>query len=893
MRKIFCFILVIASYLIFSFSASYAQCPSSITISSVSVTPATCPSNGSAVVNNNASANNEVLYRIISGPTGYQTTPQSSNTFNALKPGAYTVEAYCGSVTDTEDFTIANQYTAPTISSSVTACTDYTTGGAITVTGGGSSTPLQYGILQSTNAAADDALFTYQATNVFNTLTFGTYQLRVKDACNNYVTQTVILQPSIPPATISFLEIGIRSCDTWIVFANLKNSTGQNLTANAGDYKLELWESTTQICPVTTPPSTTPTISYPTTNTPSGALELPISSTTRSYFYRLTTKCGEIRTGCQNLTDPRNFIPIMFPGCPISTNDIRISGKYTLPINFNIIGYDAGNNQISNQTFNITFRDAVGITAAHHYTYTATDACGKVFTGNLIGPGSASASVYSYTPTNCTNVLGSGQVTINVNNIPGWTNMTPSDMKLVNSSSGAVYTPYLVGPSYISYLNVPPGNYVLKLTSGSGAGACVTEIPLTVSGNGLTYQLTADAVLQCGGGGTITANVSTNATNAAITYRLKNLAGNVISSNTTGSFVNVSAGTYTIEAVMPNSCGGAAYAASKQITISPDGSEPIVVRKLGVICDGSTSGFASFKMNGAAPYKLEMKLASDPNYTLVTTNMPNEYIKEGLSPNLVYDFRFTDNCGKTTTTQVSIESLTTIAKLTTMSPCVNQPYTLSVEQLPGASYAWTFNGGGVISSSPDLYFPSYSANNNGTYVCTVSYDGCTSRQVTYVVNSTYCGSPLPVAFGNIEAYIKSGILHVNWATLHELDNRMYEIELSRDGNNFKRIGTLQSKALNGDSSVKLDYNFKMPLSTATNLLGVGLLALLASIGVRNRRMKLFLLGLFVASLATGVSCNKEKDEVISQKGTAYYIRIVIVDNDGNKAYSKILKVTEE
>ena len=155
---------------------SFAQCPTSININSVSTTQASCPSAGSAVINSNAGSN--AVYQLISGPVtgGYQTTAQVSNTFTSLPAGDYTVEVRCnpGSGVATADFTITSNYTPIVMSAAVSdVCGNYQTGGTITVSASGGSGTLLYGILKSDNANAPDADFAYGNANIFNLTEFG------------------------------------------------------------------------------------------------------------------------------------------------------------------------------------------------------------------------------------------------------------------------------------------------------------------------------------------------------------------------------------------------------------------------------------------------------------------------------------------------------------------------------------------------------------------------------------------------------------------------------------------------------------------------------------------------------------------------------------------------
>lgn len=72
--------------------------------------------------------------------------------------------------------------------------------------------------------------------------------------------------------------------------------------------------------------------------------------------------------------------------------------------------------------------------------------------------------------------------------------------------------------------------------------------------------------------------------------------------------------------------------------------------------------------------------------------------------------------------------------------------------------------------------------------------------------SVYFGSPvlLPVSLLSFEGYHEKGVNILKWQTANEKDNSHFEIETSKDGNNFYQIGKVNSK---GNSASVQDYNF--------------------------------------------------------------------------------------
>ncbi len=69
------------------------------------------------------------------------------------------------------------------------------------------------------------------------------------------------------------------------------------------------------------------------------------------------------------------------------------------------------------------------------------------------------------------------------------------------------------------------------------------------------------------------------------------------------------------------------------------------------------------------------------------------------------------------------------------------------------------------------------------------------------------GSGLPVAYTHFEAKKESNDVMLSWGTATENNNLGFDIERSTDGKSFLKIGHRQSKAVNGNSSTKLEYTF--------------------------------------------------------------------------------------
>lgn len=905
MKKLLFLLLCISNFAIHAIS----QCPSNL---SASVTPADCPTSGTITILPAPGADVTATYRITSGPSGggYQTTEQTSNTFSGLPAGNYTILVKCGGNSESISANVANNYTPINSSVVVTnVCTIGETGGVITVNATGGSGTLSYAILKTNNANTPDNQFSYSSSNVFDVSEFGTYQVRVKDACNNFITNSVQILESEPRVNLtggSFVNLCSGTRRTF----SLRNDNNTNVNVTGKNYQLEVWHNSgSNTCGGS--PSGQPTTIQTLTGT-SVTLDFPSGIT--SAFWRVTSPCGVVKEGCIS-SIPQQFnltATVKIQGCANGDNYFGFEPNTTLyPFSVLVNVYDANNNLVGNTTqSNITNTNGMRFLVQNgfRYTYTITDGCGRAITGERLTSAAATATVVSLASANCPNT-NPVNFSVRLNNyFPNITAVPLADMTITNNATNAVYTATGITNTYnrgdIRFTNVEPGIYTLRINVPSNAGDCdMTLQNIVVNGASIpvTRTLTAGgSVTQlCGGTGTINAtSIGTLQAVSTITYALRRTGQTaILATNTTGLFQNLPSGDYTVTVSGTYSrCGNETLESAKNFTITPSGSGPVIRRKLGVTCDNGTTGVATLLMAGASPFRIEMKRSSegDDQYQLLSEDGQNEYVKSGLEPNITYDFRIMDQCGITTTTQVVVQPIANITRITTLNPCVGENYTLAVEEIAGAEYEWSYNGA-IIGNGHELSFTPYQTGNDGEYVVTVKIGTCITREVRITTNSKNCGQPLSVTFGTFNAFIKDNILFVNWTSLSEENNALYEIEVSQDGTKFTTIGSRKSLANKGNSSGILEYSFSITLNKAiAGLFGLGFLSLLSLTGISRRKKILWILIPSMIVFISTFSCNKKSNDVINKgKDAKLYVRLAVTDKEGIKSYSKVIRVVVE
>lgn len=149
-------------------------------------------------------------------------------------------------------------------------------------------------------------------------------------------------------------------------------------------------------------------------------------------------------------------------------------------------------------------------------------------------------------------------------------------------------------------------------------------------------------------------------------------------------------------------------------------------------------------------------------------------------------------------------------------------------------------------------------------------------------------NPIPaVNFENLNASVSNGQLAVKWNTLNEKYSDHFDVELSKDSNTYKKIGSVRSKATDNMSASA--YSFNIKVQSAIGMLGfipLGLLLLIFKKAVGKGTKLLAILIILLGYCA----CRKETppNVEVKEKTVKYFIRIVQIDGDGNKFSSPVI-----
>ncbi|MCH5715694.1 hypothetical protein [Niabella hibiscisoli] len=182
---------------------------------------------------------------------------------------------------------------------------------------------------------------------------------------------------------------------------------------------------------------------------------------------------------------------------------------------------------------------------------------------------------------------------------------------------------------------------------------------------------------------------------------------------------------------------------------------------------------------------------------------------------------------------------------------------------------------GVLDGVVTIKGPGNTANNDGLADLTTAYFPATTV--------------LPVTYNTIEARISGNRLIVDWSTLSESNNARFDVEVSADGKKFVNIGSVATKALNGNSDSKIEYSFTKAIDLPVAVMGISLFSLAGILLLVNRKNKLLLSVMMVMGVGlTFASCSKNGDQVDVSGEGKLFVRIVQVDKDGKTSTSKVI-----
>lgn len=752
--------------------------------------------------------------------------------FNGLYYGSYCIEAYdaCYDTTIIQCFTA--HYTIPSVAPTVNItnrdCSSFTAA----ISGQSNLTNPDYCLYD-----ANDVAITCNTTGVFTNLSYGSYCIKVHDAC----TDTLIIRcftEAKPVATLTGYTISGSYCNSFSVHADgsnlfnpkycLYDNAGNVITCNTtgtfdsipyGSYcirAISCGDTTTSICFTGTQP------------VPSIGPNVQISQKKCEVFTASLT-------GQTSLTDPQyclyDYKDSLLVCNTTGVFDSIPYGAYCIKVHNNSACYDTtitrcftqlqavpsinGTMQrLSSNCTTVSFKvNGSNLTNPNYCLYDAANnliSCNTSGTFNNIPYGQYCVTVHdgcvdttmqvcqTFTPITGITLNTSKSCTINKSYL---------DVQFQNSNAPYVIKVYHPNGSIVFATVTSSNPYRVELSS-LPTGTKYKVIGIDNCGNEDSASIIPDANLvskstsvrgKCpssvwlNGSGDILANA---------TYNWYGFTPQIIKKNGSSfnqSFSSVSGGTYTFADLEPaqyivqytqSSCGGKLY---DTVTVTPY-AYPSQGQSAVYQCDNNGFSLSADVQNGVGPFNYEIigSLPESPSIVTPSQSSPVFSINNGTTYSLIR-LRTIDACGNATLSDVSVLPLQNIS-IRASDSCYYSNITLSVDTIKNATYTWykktTPVDSVVIGSALTYNLPFFLPEETGTYICKVNINnGCLTRLSSFNLPGN-CYMVLPTKV-QLKGKRTGSINQLTWSSANENGVIKYIVERKQSSEaQFSPIGTV-------------------------------------------------------------------------------------------------------
>ncbi|MFV0605365.1 MAG: SprB repeat-containing protein [Niabella sp.] len=898
MKKIVILFILLSMYSLASFAQSLSA--------SVSTSPATCPANGSITVS--ASGGTSPYLYSLTGTINRD--PQSSNIFANLPAGTYNAK-----ITDNNNaaytvssITVSSSYA--TMNPTATAVREVCPGsnsGSITLSmpSGQGTAPYSYSI------STDGTNFTTIGNNITSTsYTFqnkapGFYYVRVTDACNAFQTReaTLVAAPTYNLTIGTYVRPS--GCDNMDYY--LKPGIGSNYPHTYYAYKPDGSFTTITV-------TAADLVQIPGTTFIGFKFTLPNPPNFEGTYYTFKYTDACVTNPNSTYVKPTTptlgqyYLNAVNVDCQLSL-EAKIGEGWVYPVTVSLTpngGTALPSQQITDQSTRSTI--FTNLTSGN-YTATFTDYCGNTITKNfnLVPPALGSSIV-----TTCASNIP-GTISIDIYNLEqGW--KTPVTATITNGPT-SYYSPFM-GKTYtatypisaqpminniIRFANMAPGTYTIELNDG-----CNTKtVNYTAVPPGTTYTIPRETVTGCAGSRKLNLTATQTCANSPAVNIRKGTTESVYANGATYTYTkqNVPADLYTlyyysgISNVRTNVLSiptsdiyqGNFLVKKDTITVTDAPTNPQLAGAATASCTDGSIAIKLFPTNQSSQITSYELQNADGQTFGTPQSSPNFTINAYGS----YTFRITDECGNSGVSAVNIAQNPMPVIKFAGNACLGNDINLYVEIPDYATAVWTKPNGSKVQGT-QLNIPNASEADKGQYSVTVTYTvgGCSEVKTSSTMLDNCLA--LPVNWGMFSALIKDGKLIVNWSTLMENNNAHFEIQVSKDGKNFIPIGTVVTKAVDGNSSKEISYEFIQEYSKVAGAFAISIALGLLTFGFNKKKNILKVIAVIVLASGLFVACKRGNDTLnIAEDNAKIWVRIVQIDKDGTQKTSSIVQAIRD
>ncbi len=676
MKKILSFFLLLCLGNTFYVSA---QCPAPVPFSiSITSLGSSCQANGRILVSK-IGGSAPFVYEIIAGPI--LAPPQTPNTFSALPPGNYIVQASdgCGTIL-TANAIVAGSYVTPDLTFVATEVTcSGLMDGSIEAFASDGLPAYEYRVIQL--SSPPDTIGP-QSSSLFTGLEKGNYQIQVFDQCDNFQTRSVTVDTvAYGPWDVYMIPPSKVGCDTFRASINVNGNPSPDL------FPMEYVVYN----------NSNPMVVYKSGVAMSAPVIVDVDGQFQNYTFIATDNCG--RTADIQFSTNHGLGSNLNYTCSDGLIFSMSPNKMLPPIIYEIT---AGPIVAGPQTSNV-FPNLVPGT----YTYQATDACGLTLTkqSTLNEP---KWGINAVMLTNVTCGVGLGRIAFSLSTIGGHPKPNYPVTWTMTSAPSGVMVPhsFVAGASTANLYEYPPGDYEFTTTDACGTTYTAAKSlsgPLELNYSIDTEELCVNGNIVVNGG----YNVTTNQ------YALYDLAGNEIAPfQNSGTFNNYPAAEYEVRIWNGAS---ACLPILDTIELEPY-QQPNLDLLAGIECIDGTAYISGFPEFGVEPYTFELISGPElrgPQSSPIFTGLPLGN----------YDVRMVDDCTNSYINSVDVEPFEPVISGYGPPFCIGDPLSLYVDNVNGATYSWT-GPNGFASTEPTVDLPIVTPQDTGIYSVIITIPGC-------------------------------------------------------------------------------------------------------------------------------------------------------------------------
>lgn len=760
-------------------------------------------------------------------------TCNTDGLFTNLSYGSYCIKVLdaCYDTLITRCF-IAGRPT-PSIASSVTISNENCSSFTATITGQLNLTDPQYCLYD-----VNDILVECNPTGVFNNILYGSYCIKVHDACTD-TTITRCFVATKPASSLTGYIISGTYCNSfgvqisgnnlinpqYCLFDNLGNVIVCNSTGNFdslpyGQYcvkAISCGDTTNSICF-------------------SGSRPVPSLGTGVQIFDKKCNVFSVAVWGRTNLTDPEY--------CLYNSNDSLIAcnstgaftdiayGSYCIKLHNNSVCYDtiitrcftetpdmpAVNSTmeiISSNCSTVSFKiNGTNLTSPTYCLYNSSNVlleCNNSGTFNnysygqycvVVEDGCIDTTItvcQTFTPVRGITLTTSKSCTINTAyvDVQFANNNSPYVVKVYHPNGSLIHANVTSSNPYRIQLGALPTGTQYKIVGIDNCGNkdSATIIPdVNIVSKNTSVRGKCPGSVWLNGSGDILATASSNwysvipqiikKNESAFNQGYSSVSGNIY------TFADLEPAQYIVEYTQ-SSCNGKLY---DTITISPY-AYPSQGQSAVYQCDNNGFSLSADVRDGVSPYSFQIigSLPESPSIVSSAQNNPVFSINNGTTYSLIR-LRTIDACGNATLSDVSVLPLQNISVRVNDS-CFYQNVTLSVDNVPNATYSWyrktTPVDSILIGSGTSYNLPFFVPEETGLYVCKMDVNnGCLTRLSSFNLTGNCYMGVLPTSF-QLKGRKNESANQLSWNNSNEKGVVKYIVERKQAiETNFTIIGTV-------------------------------------------------------------------------------------------------------